>query len=246
MIDDIEDIPDRTPAVGTQTQDSAPKYLDFGDGVLLNDNSGYQPRCPVALILDCSGSMHGPPISELNQALPGLFQELLVHDLTAARVEPCLITCGGDAKVALPFTPLQDLATYQSRLVAGGETPLGKAINLALAEIEARTAHCRDQGIACYTPAVVVLSDGRPTDLEFLEASAKLGTLARERNWTIIAVGIGPRADLKALEAITAPGLPPVRLEGLNFAALFQWVSVSLQAMASASPDPVHPPVSAT
>lgn len=237
-----ENIPDpHTPALqsaGIPAENQTPQFLHYGDNVQLNVNDNYHPRCPVAFILDVSGSMFGEPIAELNKALPGLFRELLKSDLTAARVEPCLITCGGEAKVVQPFAPLRTLAKYEANLRAEGATPLGAAITLAIQEITQRQAQYRADSLASYVPAVVILTDGNPTDYEWTQASAELGRLARQdgKGWTVIAIAIGEAADIAALKVITAPELPPLRLHGLQFAELFKWLSTSLRVGTSRAP----------
>ena len=45
-----------------------------------------EPRCPVMLLLDTSYSMSGEPISELNDGLATLNQELMNDSLAAKRV----------------------------------------------------------------------------------------------------------------------------------------------------------------
>ena len=214
-----------------------PAFVEFGDGVRLNANDNFQPRCPVALILDASGSMTGEPIAAVNQALPGLIHDLQLNDLTASRVELAVISCGGEAKLLTPFGPLAALAGNEPKLVASGETPLGGAIELALAEIARRQIHYRDTGIAQFAPCVIALTDGHPTDHAWLAASTKLGELARNKGWTVVAVGVGPHADMSALQTITGPALPPLGLASIkDIAALFQWLSCSLQAGTASAP----------
>ena len=55
-----------------------------------------EPRCPVVLLLDTSGSMAGKPIDELNAGLQD-FQKALKDDrLASLRVEVAVVTFGGD------------------------------------------------------------------------------------------------------------------------------------------------------
>jgi hypothetical protein len=53
-----------------------------------------EPRCPVILLLDTSGSMQGAPIAELNEGLATLQQELQRDELAAKRVELAVVTFG--------------------------------------------------------------------------------------------------------------------------------------------------------
>lgn len=214
------------------------EFIQVGDGIDLNKNTNFHPRSPTAFILDTSGSMNGEPIQELNKALPGLFKELLANDLTSLRVEPSIITCGGDVKVMLPFGPLESVESCTVTLTANGETPLGTAIMKAIDEIEVRKAYYRTEGLSHYVPTIVILSDGRPTDFEWKQASERLHQLSNKgkSSWTVIAVGIGPRADIESLKLITSAAMPPMRLEGLKFAELFRWLSGSIHAATNQAP----------
>ena len=58
-----------------------------------------EPRCPVVLALDTSGSMNGAPILELNQALSTFAAALQADRLASLRVEVAIVTFGGPVKV---------------------------------------------------------------------------------------------------------------------------------------------------
>ena len=65
-------------------------YLDQAE---FADNP--EPRCPVALVLDTSGSMQGTPIQELNEGLRAFSDALKADRLASLRVEAAVITFGG-------------------------------------------------------------------------------------------------------------------------------------------------------
>lgn len=229
--------------MNTSEMTASTDLIEIGDGITLNANTNYQPRCPTVFILDTSGSMAGLPIQALNDALPGLIEDLRANELTSLRVEPCLITCGGKVEVRLPFSPLNAVDTEQLTFPASGETPMGAALLRAMELVAERRSQYRAQGLASYRPAIVVLSDGHPTDFAWLHASEKLGKLARDerKGWTVIAVGIGSFADMEALSRITSPSLPPQQLKGLRFAEFFRWISESLQSGTSVAPSQANP-----
>lgn len=54
-----------------------------------------EPRCPVALVLDTSGSMQGEPIKELNEGLQQFASALKNDSLASLRVEVAVVTFGG-------------------------------------------------------------------------------------------------------------------------------------------------------
>jgi uncharacterized protein YegL len=70
-----------------------PNYLDLAE---FAENP--EPRCPVILVLDTSGSMNGEPIKELNEGLRA-FSEALKNDrLASLRVEVALVSFGGKVR----------------------------------------------------------------------------------------------------------------------------------------------------
>ena len=61
--------------------------------VQLVDNS--EQRTPLVLVLDCSGSMDGAPIQQLNQGLKLLEQELKGDAIAAKRVRLLVVRRSG-------------------------------------------------------------------------------------------------------------------------------------------------------
>ena len=53
-----------------------------------------EPRCACLLLLDTSGSMHGPPITELNGGLVAFKDELMADAMAMQRVEVAVISFG--------------------------------------------------------------------------------------------------------------------------------------------------------
>ena len=63
--------------------------MDTIDDIALQDNTSQ--RLPCVLVLDGSGSMEGNPISELNQGLKTLEEELKKDDTASQRVQLLVI-----------------------------------------------------------------------------------------------------------------------------------------------------------
>ena len=70
---------------------------NFLDQAEFADNP--EPRCPVVLVLDTSGSMKGTPIQELNQGLREFSLALRRDRLASLRVEVAVVTFGGTPRV---------------------------------------------------------------------------------------------------------------------------------------------------
>ena len=57
-----------------------------------------EPRCPVVLVLDTSGSMNGTPILELNEGLRAFGTALKADRLASLRVEVAVVVFGGKVR----------------------------------------------------------------------------------------------------------------------------------------------------
>jgi uncharacterized protein YegL len=187
------------------------------------------PRCACALVLDVSGSMHGQPITQLNEGAQAFIEALRADEMSRYSVDVSIITAGDRVTEVLPFTNADLIETVPS-FSANGLTPLGQAVTMALEKLESRKAEYRHNGVAYYQPWLVILSDGGPTDA-WQSAAKKAQDLALNRKLVSLPVGV-EGADLAVLSAFSAKGAKP--LVGLRFREFFQWLSASM-ARVSAS-----------
>lgn len=200
-------------------------YVEFAD----NANE----RTPCVLVLDCSGSMRGEPIKQLNAGLQALEKELKDDIDASSRVQILIIkACGKDeAVVSADWVDAMNFTAPQ--MEAGGLTPLGKAMELALKKIEAQKALYDSCGVTSKRPWIFLISDGEPTDYGWEQVAEKC-RLAQENKKVIIhAVGT-QGANLEKLAQFSV--LPPKRLTGLKFTAFFLWLSRSVSCVSKAAP----------
>ncbi|MCX7931594.1 MAG: VWA domain-containing protein [Rhodovarius sp.] len=187
------------------------------------------PRCPVVLLLDRSGSMSGEPIRALNEGLITLQRELRQDDLAARRVELAIVSFG-PVTVDTEFVSVGDF--QPPRLTAGGDTPMGRAIELALDLIEQRKQIYKANGIAYYRPWTFLITDGAPTDA-WLDAAKRVHEAEAGKRLAFFAVGV-EGADFATLGRISVR--QPLRLAGLKFSDLFVWLSQSLSMVSRSQP----------
>jgi len=187
------------------------------------------PRAPVVLLLDTSGSMAGRPIQELNAGLKVLHSDLEQDELASRRVELAIVSFGSnDVCVEQDFVECRNW--IPPVLIAGGSTPMGRAIQTALDLLRARKTKYRENGINYYRPWAFLLTDGAPTD-GWTSAAERIRQEEASQSVAFFAVGV-EGADMQTLANI-APR-PPVLLRGLSFQELFLWLSAS-QKRVSAS-----------
>ncbi|MDA1174911.1 MAG: VWA domain-containing protein [Chloroflexi bacterium] len=193
-----------------------------------NDLSGVEfatnpdPRAPLVLLLDTSGSMVGAPIDELNAGLRTLKEDLEKDELSRRRVEIAIVTFGHQG-----VTQVQDFVTVQDwdppTLDADGLTPMGEALMLGLALTNERKSEYRANGIQYYRPWLFMLTDGNPTDS--IEAAADLLRLEEENNGVRFFSVLVQDADPEPVASLSSQR--PIPLRGLAFRELFQWLSTS-------------------
>ena len=212
------------------------------DSIEFADNS--DPRCPCVLLLDTSGSMKGAPIAALNEGLDLFQEDINEDDLAQRRTEIAVITFGNGGVEFLDhgtgqMEPVAD-ANQNSRpfitaddfeppkLVAGGLTPMGQAIDAGLDLLGERKRQYRDSGIAYYRPWIFLVSDGEPTD-DWVEAVQRIHMEVHNGGLTFFVVGVDPGANMDTLSIIAPPHQPPTRLVDLKFSEMFVWLSRSQQ-----------------
>lgn len=113
---------------------------------------------PIILLLDVSGSMKGPKIQNLNEAVKDMLETFRDTENGETEIHVAIITFGEEVKLHQALASAGDIKWHD--LSASGGTPLGTAFKMAKAMIA-------DKDVLpsrAYRPTVVLVSDGRPTD----------------------------------------------------------------------------------
>jgi uncharacterized protein YegL len=189
-----------------------------------------EPRCPVVLLLDTSGSMAGAPIQSLNEGLQTFRQDVLRNEIAALRVEVAIVSFG-------PVQLVQDFITFDNfnppNLEAEGLTPMGEAINYAVDLLESRKQIYRDNGVQYYRPWVFLITDGEPDpNSPWQTAATRARQAEADHKLLFFAVAVGD-ANTDILRQIAPPERPPLHLNGLDFKSMFLWLSSSMQRVSS-------------
>lgn len=147
---------------------------------------------PFYLCLDVSQSMAGDPIAQVNAELPQLRQSVGQDPAVAEVVRFGIITFSDIARTVLP---LADLALVEAMptVEVEGRTSYAAAFEHLRRVIEGDYHAGRSTGERWYRPAVLFVSDGRPTDAHehWQDAHRRLVDPSWRRRPNILAFGFG-------------------------------------------------------
>ena len=216
-----------------------------------------EPRVACVLLLDVSGSMAEivgdagqdlgyniqsdgqtyravsggvSKIDELNAGLTTFKEALAADGLASKRAEVAVVTFGDTVQTVCDFTTADGF--QPPVLTAGGRTSMGGAIREALDMVRRRKDAYRADGIMCFRPWIFLITDGGPTD-EWKTAAEQVKQGETSKAFAFFAVGV-QEANEDVLKQICVR--PPMKLKGVQFRKLFEWLSASLSGVSRSSP----------
>jgi len=210
------------------------EYVDLEDAPLPDP---HEQRVPCILLIDTSGSMSSR-IEQVNQGLVKFKADLMRDSLARKRAEVAVITFGCPDAQGDNVVLVQDFARVDEefdvpRLSVAGSTPMGRAMIMALNEIEQRKQLYRNQGIQYTRPWLFLITDGSPTDGDTFERAVELAN-SNQRGVTIFAIGVDG-ANFESLKRISPEFVLQLSPE-FDFGVLFNWLSASIGSAVQSKP----------
>ena len=143
--------------------------MDFMDSLrvetqdMINNTAN---RVPVCIVVDTSFSMMiDDRIGHVNKGIQSFINNSVADEYAVDSIELCIIAFSGEnAIVVHPFTNVAKLKNAFKPLPANGQTPLGKAVELGLKEIDTVLKQYSAQGVTTFKPWLIIMSDGEATD----------------------------------------------------------------------------------
>ena len=202
---------------------------------------------PIFILADTSGSMEGEKITKLNNALREMVSTLAGIDDIRGSFQVCIITFGHEVKVHQALTDVKKISLDE--LNASGRTPMGEAIELLISIIENKSL----VPLTAYTPTIVLISDGLPTDINVEDAKfddymiwepiKKLcSNKYRASKCLRLAMGVGKDTDQNMLKAfINNDSIHVFKSnEAAGIEQFFKWVTMStISRITSTNPNEV-------
>lgn len=177
---------------------------------------------PFYLCLDVSASMAGAPLDSINEQMPLLRSSVGEDPAIAEVIRFGVVTFSDVARTVLPLSDLS-LVEVVPEVHPEGRTSYAAAFEHLRQVIEDDYHASRARGDRWYRPAVVFVSDGRPTDEEprWRAAHARLVDPTWRRRPNILAFGFG-QADAEVIAAVAEgrPGRAFIADEGAQPAAV--------------------------
>ena len=195
-----------------------------------------EQRTPCVLVLDGSLSMQTDgAIDALNEGLQKFEVALKEDDGAITRVRIMVICMGGDEGVSILQHWVDAIDFTAPTVVADGLTPMGKAMELAISEIENEKTRLKAAGISYTRPWVFLMSDGGPNDDNWKKVAERSCTAQSNKQFVLFPVGTGDSVNKEALE-LFALDKPMVRVDTTKFGEMFEWLSNSLSTVSQATP----------
>lgn len=182
-------------------------------------------RLPIYFLIDVSESMVGEPISQVQDGIAAIIQELKTDPQALETVWISIIVFAGEAKT---IVPLQDIISfYPPKFPIGSGTSLSRGLGHLMYELRSNIVKTTAEQKGDWKPIVYLFTDGVPTDDSTNAISEWNKNWKRTAN--MVAVSLGNGADKKLLGQLTENILQLENTDVNGYKDFFKWVTDSIK-----------------
>lgn len=183
-------------------------------------------RLPVFFVLDCSESMVGEKLKQMEDGIASVVKTLRTDPHALETVHISVIAFAGTAKTIAPMVEV--VSFYPPKLPLGGGTSLGAALDVLMDSMDKNVIKTTSEKKGDWKPIVYLFTDGHPTDNFAQSVSRWNSSYAKKSN--LIAVGLGKSVDLSILRRLTENVLVLEDSSEADFKKFINWVTASVVA----------------
>jgi uncharacterized protein YegL len=195
-------------------------------------------RLPVFFVLDCSESMVGENLQQMQEGIQSVVRTLRTDPHALETVYVSVIAFAG---ISRTIAPLVEVASfYPPKLPLGGGTSLGAALDALMSEIDKSVIKTTPDVKGDWKPIVYLFTDGRPTDNP--ASAIERWNAKYARKTTLIAVGLGKNADFTILKRLTENVIVFEETQQGDFQKFVKWISASVVAQSKSVGDNLENP----
>ncbi|MCI0700683.1 MAG: VWA domain-containing protein [Planctomycetia bacterium] len=188
-------------------------------------------RLPVYLLLDCSESMAGEAITQLQAGIASMVDHLQSDPYAIETAHISVITFSNDARQVVPLTEVLNFKVPKLAVRTGSELGAGLRVLMDCIRREVRKTTPSTKGD--YKPIVILFSDGQPTD-DWEPVAEEIRKQRSPGIANIYAIGCGPDADFATLREITDIVLKMPDMQPEMWKKVFVWLTASVSSTSQA------------
>ncbi len=202
------------------------------DDLIVNTAS----RLPVCLCLDISGSMNRDnAIAQLNEGVKAFYEAIKADEQARMSCEIAVVAFNSEVHIEERFSLVDQ--KHDIELKADGGTALAHAVEAALDLLQDRKQEYRENGVDYYQPWLVIMTDGKPGDVEDVPAAQeRTRKLEEEKKLTVFSIAVGNDNDEEKFRKVmdVLSGFSKRRakhLKDLKFSEFFAWLGKSVSVV---------------
>ena len=206
--------------------------FNFNDGPLPPSNM-CEPHMPVLILIDNSGSMSGPAISNVERSVNRFAADICKDPKAADRVDICVISFNDSANVIQDWCPITEMKKIE--LSAGGGTNMSAALRKAVDKLRERGHLYEDNGIEVRMPYLILLTDGMGDNIDLISEEIRDRTNSKKMlPWFLGVSGYDKTTAAKITEGKRVFELTDEK--GFDFTDFFRVMEVSIKAVSTSAP----------